>query len=633
MAACCSKEKLFEGKWYQHPPLRNALISGFISGISFILAHLNLIPSYSEILLYAVAIILGAYHWAWEGIEKVLEEQKVGIDILMLAAAVGAAILGMWDEAAFLVFLYGAAEGIEEYTYARTRHSIQGLLDLAPKKALALRDGEETFIPAEELKVGDIFRVRPGESVATDGIVMRGKSSVDESPVTGESIPVEKEEGSKVFAATLNREGTLEIRTTATFENNTLSKIVHLVEEAQEQKGKAQIFIEKFGNIYSPMVLVGALLLIAIPVFMGLPTVEWTTRAAVLLVAAAPCALVMSTPITIAAGIGKAGKSGILIKGGMHLESLGKIRAIAFDKTGTLTRGKPAVTDILSLSSKEFDMLTIAYSVERFSEHPLALAIVEKAREMGINPLEATEFESFTGSGVKAKVEGKVYHVGKPELFEELGLNIQEIPEVKKLKEEGKTVILIGTSERLEGILGLRDELRPEAKAVVKKLHQLGIKTLMLTGDNNRTAQAIAKELGIEEVKADLKPQDKVEAIRMLVEKHGAVAMVGDGINDAPALAQATLGIAMGTAGTDAAIEAADIALMADDLNKVLFALSLGKKAKRISAQNIVFSILLLAVLIPSALWGALSVAMAVLLHETSEILAVANGLRMRNVE
>ncbi|MFQ5657298.1 MAG: heavy metal translocating P-type ATPase [Candidatus Methylomirabilales bacterium] len=624
------KEEIFAEKWYAHGPMRNALIAGLLTGIAFALAHLGIIPRFIEISFYVIAIPVGGYHWAREGIEEFAEERKIGIEILMLGATVGSAFLGLWDEAAFLVFLYGAAEGIEEYTYAKTRGSIRKLLDLAPKEAALVRDGREVTIPARDLKIGNLFIVRPGESIPTDGIIVKGRSSINEAALTGESIPVEKKEGMKVFAGTMNQEGAVEIRATATFEDNTLSKIIHLVEEAQEQKGKAQLFIEKFGMRYSPVVLLSALLVAVIPpLFWGGNLSQWATRAVVLLVAAAPCALIMSTPVAIAAGIGKAGGSGVLIKGGVHLENLGKIKAIAFDKTGTLTRGKPVVTDIVALIGDELRALQSSYSIERLSEHPLAQAIVEKANEFDLEALEVTHFEALTGSGVKASIGGREIFVGKPELFEGLDLNVQDSPHIERLRNEGKTVILLGTAERIEGIIAIRDEIRPQAREVVQELHNMGIQVIMLTGDNKITARAIAKALGIDVVRTDLKPEDKIEAVNEFEQAYGVVAMVGDGINDAPALARATVGIAMGTAGTDAAIEASDVALMADALPKISYAIHLGKRAQRISGQNIVLSLAVLGVLIPSALIGIMSVASAVFVHEASELLAVANGLRV----
>ncbi|MFQ5443119.1 MAG: heavy metal translocating P-type ATPase, partial [Nitrospinales bacterium] len=611
------------------PPMRNALISGLLIGTAFGLAHLGFISHFAEIFIYIGAIILGGCHWGREGIEKFLEDKEIGIEALMMAAAFGSAMLGMWDEAAFLVFLYGAAEGLEEYTYAKTKHSISKLLDLAPKKARVLINGNESTIPAGELRVGNVFLVRPGESIPTDGIIIKGQSRINQASVTGESLPKWKREGETVFATTINQEGALEIRATAAFQDNTLAKMIHLVQEAQEQKGRTQLFIERFGKRYSPFVLFSALLLIAIPPLLGLSLSDWATRAVVLLVAAAPCALVMSTPVAIAAGIGKAGQTGVLIKGGVPLENLGKIRAVAFDKTGTLTKGNPIITDIMALNGEEKDLLQLAYSVEKFSEHPLARAIVKKAEETGIPGLKITGFTALAGEGVKASLGPTTVYVGKPGFFKRLGLVNATLPQIERLKNEGKTIVLVGTGKKLAGIIAIRDEIRPQAKKVIEELHRIGIKTIMVTGDSELAAEGIAKELGVNEIRADLKPDDKVNAIKDLKVKYGAIAMVGDGINDAPALATATLGIAMGTAGTDAAIEAADVALMGDDLTKVLYAVNLGRTAKRISTQNIIFSLLVLAVLIPSALIGIMSVALAVFFHEASELLAVANGLRV----
>ncbi|MCL5103094.1 MAG: cadmium-translocating P-type ATPase [Armatimonadetes bacterium] len=626
------EREVLEARWYTHPPMRNALLAGLLTGIAFALRHTGLIPDVAETSIYIVAILLGGYHWSREGLEEIFTERRVGIEILMMGATIGSAILGMWDEAAFLVFLYGTAEGIEEYTYAKTRHSIRKLLDLAPKEARVIRNGGEETIPAEALEVGDVFVVRPGESMPTDGVVVSGSSSVNEAPVTGESIPVEKKPESKVFAATMNLRGCLEVRVTATFENNTLAKMIHLVEEAQEQKGKAQLFIESFGDKYSPIVLVSAVLLATVVPLLGGSVSEWATRAVVLLVAAAPCALVMSTPVAVAAGIGKAGRSGILIKGGVHLENLGKVKVVAFDKTGTLTKGKPVVTDVWTFNGNEQDLLRLCYSIERLSEHPLAEAVVEKAEGLGIAPLDVTDFEALTGEGVKAQVQGKTTYVGRPELFASLGLSLNDKAELERLRNGGKTVIYVGTDEHIMGAIGIRDEIRPQASEVIGKLHSMGIKTVMLTGDNETTARTIAAELGIDDVRANLKPEDKIEAVRRLEEEYGAVIMIGDGINDAPALARASVGIAMGAAGTDAAIEAADVALMGDDIARVPYAVSLGRRARNISRQNIVFSLLILAVLIPAALLGVMSVAVAVFAHETSEILAVLNGLRVSRV-
>ena len=623
----------FDGPWWRYPPLRNALLAGLIAGAGFVLAHLGLIAESVENVFYWVAIPLGGWHWTREGIEKLFEEKEVGIEILMIAATAGSAILGLWEEAAALVFLYGAAEGTEEYTYARTRHAIRALIDLAPKEAHVLRDGQEITVPADSLKPGDRFLVRPGEALPTDGIIRVGESSLDESPVTGESVPVDKGPGMKVFAASINRQGALEIEATAAFADNTLSKIIHLVEEAQERKGKAQQWIERFGRRYSPAVLVVSGLFLLAPWAFDLSWEEWSLRAVVLLVAAAPCALIMSMPMAMAAGIGAAGRRGILIKGGAHLEHLGIIRVVAFDKTGTLTHGEPVVTDVIPLAGNEGELLALASGLEHFSEHPLAKAIVNKARETGVSAAEVSGFEALTGAGAKGLVQGQAWYVGNPKLFEGQGADLSAVQtQVARLQEEGKTVVLIGNTTGIRGLLALQDRIRAEAKQVIAALHALGLRTVMLTGDNARTAQAFARMLGIDDVRAELKPDDKVRAVGQLECEHGAVLMVGDGVNDAPALAAATCGMAMGVAGSDAAIEAADIALMADDLRKVEEALRLGRKARRVSLQNIVFSIAILAAMIPLAVVGILGVAVTVLVHETSELLAVANGLRAARV-
>ncbi len=623
-----AEEKLFRGPWWQYPPLVAAIVAGIISGAAFVLAHINLLPPGVEKALYLLAIIIGGLHWMREGLERLLRQGRIDIKVLMIGATGGSVALNLWDEAAFLVFLYGAAEGLEEYTYARTRSSIRDLLDLAPKQAVVLRGEEEISIPAEEVRQGDVFLVRPGQSLVTDGVILEGESYLDESTVTGEPTPVKKKPGDKVFAGTINQTGALKVRATASFEDNTLSKIIHLIEEAQRQKSRTQLFIERFGIWYSPLVLLTSAALAIGAFFFSPDPLPWLKRAVVLLVAGAPCALVMSTPIAIAAGIGRAGREGVLIKGGVHLENLGKIKVVAFDKTGTLTLGRPMVTDIVALTEEE-ELLRLALTLEHLSEHPLARAIVAAAKERGLTPLKAEAFKALAGSGVKAKVAGKTIYLGRPELMDDLGVDPSHLQEqLSSLRAQGKTIVVVAEEKRPLGLLALRDKVRPKAKEVIRELHHLGIETVMLTGDHLKAARPIAQELGIDEVRAGLSPEDKIRAVEELKRHRGPVAMVGDGVNDAPALAQATVGIAMGAAGTDAAIEAADVALMGDDLGKIVFALKLGRRAREISRENIIFSLLVLMVLIPLALLGAISAAGAVLSHEASELLAVANGLR-----
>jgi len=625
--SCCG-ETDYTGPWWGFPPLRNALVAGALALPAFILARMGQIDVTLETWIYWVAIPVGAWYWAREGVEELVREHEVGISMLMIAATTGSGILGLWEEAAALVVLYGAAEGIEEFTFARTRTAIRALLDLAPKEARVLRDGTEVMVPAGELRPGDYFMVRPGESLPTDGIISEGESSLDESPVTGESVPVDKGPGDTVFAASLNGQGALTIKVTAAFADNTLSRIIHLVEEAQDQKGRAQQWMERFGRRYSPAVLVSAFVMVLIAMFGGVGMDGLYERAVVLLVAAAPCALIISLPIAMAAGIAGAGKRGILIKGGAHLEHLGVIKTIAFDKTGTLTHGRPRVTDVRVLQGDEDDLLQRVAGLEQYSEHPLARAIVNHAQEKNITPSPTTEFSALIGAGTRADIDGTTWFIGKPDLFRDMGLSLETIEtDLADLQDQGKTVVLAGTAEGVHGMIAVQDTLREDVASVVANLHALGIHIVMLTGDNARTAQRVADSVGIDDVRAGLKPDDKVSAIEELLTL-GPVLMVGDGVNDAPALAVATCGVAMGAAGTDAAIEAADIALMADDLGKLEEAMHLGRKARKVSLQNIVFALIVLAILIPAGVGGFISIAVAVLVHEASELLAVANGLR-----
>ena len=628
MAHGCCGHTEYDGPWWGFPPLRNALVAGAIALPAWLLALAGQIGTPLENALYWLAIPVGAWYWAREGVEELVEAHEVGISLLMIAATAGSGILGLWEEAAALVVLYGAAEGIEEFTFARTRTAIRALLDLAPKEARVLRDGAEVLVPAAQLRPGDRFLVRPGEALPTDGIIVEGSSSLDESPVTGESVPVDKGPGEAVFAASINGQGALTVEVTAAFEDNTLSRIIHLVEEAQDQKGRAQAWMERFGRRYSPAVLATAAFMLLLPALTGPGLAFWAERAVVLLVAAAPCALVISLPITMAAGISGAGRRGILIKGGAHLEHLGVIRTVAFDKTGTLTYGRPQVMDLLPLGATEAELLSRAAAVEQASEHPLARAVMERARDEVVGIPPASGFTALTSAGARADIEGTTWYVGKPSLFRDMGIGLGELEvAAQRFEATGKTVILVGTDSELIGLITLQDRLRDNVRTVIDGLHRLGLRTLMLTGDNAGTARRIAAQAGIDDVRAGLRPDDKVAAVRELL-RDGPVLMVGDGVNDAPALAAATCGVAMGAAGTDAAIEAADIALMADDLGKLEEALYLGRKARRVSLQNIVFAILVLAILIPAGVGGYISIAVAVLAHEASELLAVANGLR-----
>lgn len=627
MGHCCCHNG-YEGPWYLYPPLRNPILAGGLVLVNSLLLYLSAIEGVAAVSIYAVAIILGGYHWMREGAEDLLRK-KIGIESLMMAATAGAIGLGLFDEAGMLVVLYGIAEGIEELTFAKTHSSIRELLKLAPKEARVIRNGREITIPAEELLPGDHFVVRPGEMIPTDGIILSGTSALDEAAVTGESIHVQRYPGDPVYAATGNHTGMLTVEVTSPYTENSLSKMIHLVQEAQERKGNIQRFIEVFGEKYTPFIFILAILLAVVPGILGYGFDEYLYRAIVLLIAAAPCALVISTPVAVATGIGTAGRRGLLIKGGIHLENLGKIRAIAFDKTGTLTRGIPAVTDIIPFSKSAEEVLRYAASVEIGSAHPLAEAIQKKAEDQNIPPYAISDSVVVTGSGAHATIDLDVVYVGRPDLFFDSAHDSRYLSEVETLRKEGKTVVLVGTADEIYGAIALRDQIRPEADAVFKRLREMDITVVMLTGDTEETAAAVASPLGITDVRSGFTPEEKIAAIRSLKEIYGGVAMIGDGINDAPALAEATVGIAMGVIGSDVAIEAADVALIADDLSGIPDAIRYGKRSRSIIWQNIVFSVIVLGVMIPLAILGILGVAVAVILHEASELLAVANGLRM----
>ena len=614
---------------YKFAPLRNALIAGLLLLAGIVLELIDA-PQALAIAAFVAAIPVGAWFFAQEGWEEFIEEREIGIEALMLLAAAGCIVFGLWEEAAALVFLYSLAEAIEELTFTRTRSAIRELLDLAPKQARRLTGGREETIDADQLRVGDVIVVRPGEALPTDGVILEGSSTFNEAPVTGESVPVEKGPGQQVFAGTVNGQRAVEVKVTRAYADNTLQRIVHLVEQAQSQKSRAQRFVDRFATRYSPAVLLAAVLVAVIGGLVDGDWTEWALRGVTVLVAGAPCALVMSVPVAAAAAISRAGRDGILVKGGLQLEALGRIQAVAFDKTGTLTKGTPEVTDVIPLNGYDrHQALALASAVEARSEHPLAQSVVTRAREEGIEPAAAQQFEALVGHGAIARVDGTEVWVGSPELVAQRAAAGDLPADVGRLQDEGKTVVFVGQDDRLMALVALRDEPRPEAARAIAELRRLGVKHIsMLTGDNHRTARAIAAQLGLDAHYAELKPEDKVTQIRRLHDEHGAVAMVGDGINDAPALATADLGIAMGTGGTDAAIEAADVALMADDITKVAQALSLGRRATRISRQNLLFSVVLLAVLIPSAVAGVLTVVVAVAVHEVAELLTVGNGLR-----
>ena len=474
--------------------------------------------------------------------------------------------------------------------------------------------------------------------MATDGEVAAGRSSLNQAPVTGESLPVEKQPGETVFAGSINGEGSLEVRATKAFAENTISRIIQMVEEAQERKGESQRFIERFGFWYSPAVLLIGFLLAVIPaLWFSTSGTDWTIRATVFVVAAAPCALVISIPVTLVASLGTGARNGVLIKGGIYVEQLARIRVVALDKTGTITRGQPEVTEVILAEQDESipprqEILAVAAGIERLSQHPLARAIQSYVEAEGVDPAEIAAFNSLTGAGASATFNGTTLHIGKPSLFEDqLGISLDPLWEqIVRLQAEGQTVVVFGDDRIPWGLFAIRDNIRPKARQAIDDLRRTGVeKVVMLTGDNERTAQAIAKEAGIDDCYADLKPEDKVAKVRELARSLGHVVMVGDGVNDAPALAEATVGVAMGAAGTDVALETADVALMADDLEKLVYALHLARRNQRVVRQNLVLSGLVISVLVVGAVAGWFSLPIAVLGHELSEFLVIGNGLRM----
>lgn len=613
-----------------------SLLAGLFLALGFISETLLGLPDAATIALYVLAYIAGGYNPARHGLRAALS-LRFDIDFLMVVAAIGAALLGEWAEGALLLALFSLGHALEHYAMDRARRAIHALGDIRPKIARVRRNGRETEVAVEELMRGDVVIVRPGERIPIDGRVISGRSAVDQSPITGESVPVEKGPNDGVFAGTINGEGSLEIEVTKLAQDTTLARVIQMVEEAQAQKSPTQQFTDRFEQVFVPLVLMGVLLVIVVPPLLGwLPWQESILRGLTILVAASPCALAIATPAAVLSGIGQAARNGVLIKGGVHLENLGALDAIALDKTGTLTRGRPEVTALIPnplTSTSERDLLRVAAAVEGHSRHPLARAVLHKAREMGLDdPPPPANLEAVTGRGVRATLDGHTVRIGNLRLFEEEGLRVPQtlVAQVERLEAEGQTTMLVHDGQRFLGIIGLADRPREEAPAALERLRALGIRALvMLTGDNERVAAAIAKAVGLTDFRANLLPEDKVAAVQALLQEYGRVAMVGDGVNDAPALATATVGIAMGGAGSDVALETADVALMADDLSRLPFAVGLSRQAHRIIRQNLVISLGVIALLIPGGLFGLAGIGLAILLHEGSTLLVVANGLRL----
>ena len=615
--------------WWTNQRTQATIVSGVILGLATVLGWLN----YSDtvlIPLYAAAAIIGGYSAAKSGLYG-LRSLTFDMNFLMTVAVIGAAAIGEWSEGATVAFLFSFGNTLQTYTMDKTRQSIRALMELAPPEALVRRGNAEERLPVEEIVIGDIMIVKPGERVAMDGIVRSGLSAVNQATITGESLPVEKAAGDSVYAGTVNEHGALEIEVTRIAADSTLAKIMHLVEEAQAQKAPSQQFVDIFAKYYTPTVLLTAAGIMVLPwLLFNQPFTPWFYKGLVLLVISCPCALVISTPVSIVAAIGNSSRNGVLIKGGAYLEQMGGIQAIAFDKTGTLTHGRPVVTEIIPQDEKnEQELLALAAAVEKWSEHPLAVAIVEKAKQLPVQT--ATNFKALVGRGAQADVKGQTVYVGNRRLFEELGLNLKQLQEAMvHLEEQGKTVMLVGSAQTIWGLIAVADTLRSNSKDAIHELRQAGMKHIvMLTGDNSRVAASIAKNINLDAYYSDLLPQDKVATVQKLTKEYGTVVMVGDGVNDAPALAAANVGVAMGVAGSDTALETADIALMADDLGKLAYVINLSRKTVAVIKQNIGFSVLIKAAFVILTFFGYVDLWLAVLADMGSSILVTLNGMRL----
>lgn len=624
-------------KWYEE---NRALLSSLVAGVFLLLGWLGEsffeFPYPISLGMYLLAYVLAGWDTAihaWYA----LKARTFDTDILMIAAALGAAFLGEFAEGALLLFLFSLGHAMERRVLDQARNAIHALSELAPKTALVKRQGQEVEIPVDEIKLEDMVLIRPGTRIPVDGIVTKGSSAVDQSPITGESNPVDKAISEEVFAGSVNGPGVLEIQVTRLAKDSTLARITKMIEQAQAQKSPTQQLTERFMGWFVPAVLILDLLLILIPPLFGVPFTVSFSRAMVLLVAASPCALALGTPAAIMAGVAQAARNGVLVKGGRHLENLGRLKALAFDKTGTLTQGKLQLTDIVSAdSASEAEVLALAAAVESRSAHPLAKAIVRESDSRQLNLPKVEDVEELNGRGVHARLQNNPVRVGSVQSMNESGIRVPPVilEKVETLANQGKTTILVSKGGETLGLLAVADTIRPDTKNTISELHSQGIrKMVMLTGDNPQVAAHIARQIGMDEFRAQLMPEDKVTAVRSLVAQYQDVGMVGDGVNDAPALANATVGIALGGASTDVALETADVALMGDDLTKLPFAVALGRATRNLILQNLVIAMGVIFTLILSALFGWAGLGITVLIHEGSTIVVALNSLRLLKFE
>lgn len=612
--------------------VRSTLISGSLVLLA-VLSHLANAPVTWTHGLYILAIVLGGYLPAKAGLAILINAREMDMNVLMIIAVLGAMALGHYEEGAAVVVLFSLGNALQAYSMDKTRDSIRMLMEMAPREALIRRNGLEITVPVQEIRLKDILVVRPGERIAMDGQVVKGISAVEEKAITGESLPVDKEVGHTVYAGTVNGYGSLEVEVLKLAQDNTINRIISLVEDAQGQKAPAEQFVDKFARYYTPAVIAAAFLVATIPPLVGSQSFNhWLYQALGMLLVACPCALVISTPVSIVSGIGSAAKNGVLIKGGAYLEALGDLRAIAFDKTGTLTQGQAEVSDIIAFRGSPDEVLTIAAAIESRSEHPLAAAICRQGQEQGLTLPPVESFQAVTGQGAYADIKGQRYFIGNRRFFEGFKRNLPPDMQndLEKLQNQGKTVMILADEREFLGLIAAADRLREDSAQELARLKQIGIeKTIMLTGDNERTAQSIAAAVGVDEYQADLLPEDKVRVMQELLTRYNQVAMVGDGVNDAPALAIATTGIAMGAAGTDVALETADIALMADDLSKLAYSIDLGRRTQRIIKQNIAFSLLVKLGILLLVIPGWLTLWLAVVGDMGTSLLVTFNGMRL----
>jgi Cd2+/Zn2+-exporting ATPase len=622
----------------QRSRLISVIVSGALTGVGLMLQWTDVSPLAVRIGMFACAIVAGGWFILPKAIGA-LRRRSLDMNVLMSVAVLGAAGIGEWSEGAAVVFLFALSELLESFSVARARRAIQSLMKLAPETAW-LKDGDSFGeVPVQQVNVGDRITVKSGARVPLDGEVVAGGSTVNQAPITGESMPVEKQPGDTVFAGTINGEGSLEVRVTKAYSDSTLARIIHLVEEAQSQKAPSQQFVNTFARYYTPAVFVLALTVWLVPpLAFGGDWAVWIYRALVLLVIACPCALVIATPVSVVSGLTAMARRGVLIKGGAFLEAVGKLRALAVDKTGTITEGRPSVTQIISFNSKsEAEILRVAAAIDVHSDHPMAQAVVAHARGQGIEFPRGENYQARTGRGAEGELDGHHFFVGNHRFAHELAVCSDALEaRLAEIEAQTQSVVVVGHKPHTDcpgevlGVLAVGDAVRPEAAEAIRALHAAGVrKVIMLSGDNQKTASAIAQQVGIDEAHGDLLPEQKIERVQALKEEYQHVGMIGDGVNDAPAMAAASVGIAMGAAGTDTAIETADMALMQDDLGKVAEAIRLGRRTVHIIQANIIFALGVKAVFLALALSGHTSLWLAILADTGATLVVLANSLRL----